>query len=567
MHCGMKRVIMTILCASVLLIMNAQREEAHFVSPLEIPLYLSANFGELRANHFHSGLDFKTQGHTGIKVYAADEGYVSRVAVSPWGYGKALYITHPSGYTTVYGHLDSFASFIADTVRSIQYKCESFAIDTTFTPGAIPVSKGMLIALSGNSGSSGGPHLHFEIRHTESESPIDPLPCYKHKIKDQRAPEPRVIALYRHNGIADGNHYQRSVVALQKDAQGVYRPTETLSGWGRVSLGIKAYDRMSETSNIYGVRHVRCKVDGEVIYDAVIDSITFHETRYINSLIDYKELRSNKGSAIMRTYTQPGSNLDFIKTGVARDGTFVIDEERKYHCEYELTDLHGNTSRAVVNIEGKRQELATQQPQGVKMDYGHDNEFATEEMNIRLPQGALYDDYYMNYSHESSEQYYSSIHQVGSRNIPLHKWCELSLKLTCDTLPDEKYYMVRLYNGKESVVSGYYDAGWIVAQVRELGRYAIKSDVTAPTITAVKRENWVQNRMVRLTIKDSGSGIAHYRGEIDGQFVLMEYDAKKNALTCGLKDIPYRLKGKQVLSVSVTDNCGNKKTTQYTLTM
>lgn len=563
---SMKRIMLAIVCVCVCVAIYAQQEEVKMVSPLDVPLYLSANFGELRSNHFHSGVDFKTQGRTGLKVYAAEEGYVSRVAVSPWGYGKALYITHPTGYTTVYAHLQSFASFIADTVQAIQYEKESYAIDVTFAAGELPVSRGMMIARSGNSGSSGGPHLHFEIRHTESESPLNPLPLYRGLVKDNRPPEPQLVALYAHDGIGDGNHYARKKYQLQKVGN-EYRPTTEMTGWGRVSLGIKVYDRMNETSNIYGVRHVRCEVDDEVLYDAVMDSITFHESRYINSLVDYKELRSNKGSAIMRTYIQPGSNLSMINGAMEGDGTFVIDEERVYHCRYELTDLHGNVSIVSMDIEGRRNDTPPLTPEGVKMEYKHDNEYATEEMNIQLPQGALYDDYYFTHSQYEDERYYSSVHEVGSRNVPLHKWCKLSLKLTCDTLPDEKYYMVSIYNEKKSVIIGEYDAGWYVADVREGGHYAIAADVTAPTIVAVKQQQWAKNGVVKLTIKDSGSGIMQYRGEIDGKYVLMEYDAKRHELSCKLKGLPYTLRGAKRLTVVVTDHCGNSKTAQYNITI
>ncbi len=554
------------MCACVCVTIYAQREVAKMVSPLDVPLYLSANFGELRANHFHSGVDFKTQGRTGLKVYAADEGYVSRVSVSPWGYGKALYITHPTGYTTVYAHLQSFASFIADTVQSIQYARENYAIDATFAPGELPVSRGMVIARSGNSGSSGGPHLHFEVRHTESESPIDPLPWYRHLIKDNRPPEPQVVALYVHDSIGDGNHFTRKKFQLQKGGN-EYRPTAEMTGWGRVSLGIKVYDRMSETTNIYGVRHVRCMVDDELLYDAMMDSITFHETRYINSLVDYKELRSNKGSTIMRTYIQPGSSLSMINGAMEGDGTFVIDEERMYRCRYELTDLYGNKSVVTMNVQGRREDVPTQVPDGVKMDYMHDNEYATDEMNIQLPQGALYDDYYFAHTQQEDERYYSSVHEVGSRNVPLHKWCRLSIKLTCDTLPDEKYYMVSIYNDKKSAVIGRYDAGWYVADVRDGGRYAVTADMTAPTITAVKQQQWATTGVVKLTIKDNESGISEYRGEIDGKFVLMAYDAKRHELSCNLKSLPYTLRGRQQLTVVVRDNCGNSKRVEYNVTM
>ncbi|MBQ5750515.1 MAG: M23 family metallopeptidase, partial [Bacteroidaceae bacterium] len=253
--------------------LRAQQASPTFVAPLGIDLLLSANFGELRANHFHSGLDFKTRGSVGYKVYAADEGYVSRIAVSPWGYGKVLYIDHPSGYTTVYAHLDDFVGAIADTIRRMQYERESYAIDTLLSPGMLPVTRGMYIAKSGNSGSSGGPHLHFEIRHTESESPIDPLPWYRHLVKDGVAPEPRMVALYSHDAVVEGMPVPKKVLQPERVSGNNYQIATDFEAWGRVSLGIKAYDRMTDTNNIYGVRQVSCWVDDTLLYRSVIDSI------------------------------------------------------------------------------------------------------------------------------------------------------------------------------------------------------------------------------------------------------------------------------------------------------
>lgn len=560
----MKRFVIFIL-SLLPLVAVAQQAGATFVKPLGIDLVLSANFGELRPDHFHSGLDFKTRGRTGYKVYAADEGYVSRIAVSPWGYGKALYIDHPSGYTTVYAHLDAMVGAIADTLLRMQYERQSYAIDTLLAPGVLPVTRGMYIALSGNSGSSGGPHLHFEIRHTASESPIDPLPWYRQYISDDIAPEPRLVALYSHDAVAQGVQLPKSVSTLQHNGGNSYTCATPFEAWGRVSMGIKAYDRMTGTSNIYGVRHVRCLIDDKLIYESIIDSITFAETRYINSLIDYHELRSNKGSTIMRTAVVPGNKLSTIYSDAVTDGTYVIDQERIYNGVYELTDLYGNRSTVKFTIKGSSVQYDCNEPDATRFDYLHDNEYATDEMNIHLPAGALYDDFYFKHTAVERDGYYSLLHRVHNRTVPLQKWGELAIKLTCDTLPDEKYYMVYINNDKKSRVAGRYDAGWYVGRVRQLGQYAVAVDVTTPTITPLAPEEWSEKKKVTFKIADKESGIATYRGEIDGEFCLFEYDAKRSRIECHLDNAPFSAGEEHELTLVVTDNCGNTSTAQHTI--
>lgn len=558
----MRKIFFIFICSVWSIVAMAQQSAPSFVSPLGIPLVLSANFGELRANHFHSGLDFKTQGRTGYKIYAADEGYVSRIAVSPWGYGKALYIDHPSGYTTVYAHLDAFVGEIADKVKELQYEAQSYAIDTVIAPGLLPVERGMYVALSGNSGSSGGPHLHFEIRHTASESPIDPLPFYKHLIADNLAPEPRLLALYRHDAVVPGERHPKSVASLESVGNNIYKATRSFEAWGRVSLGIKAYDRMSGTTNIYGVRQVRCWIDDILIYDSTIDSITFAETRYINSLIDYHELRSNKGSTIMRTAILPGNHLSTIY-GDMTDGTFVIDEEKTYDCRYELIDGYGNKTQVRCDIKGVRNIPENKQPNGVLFDYEHDNEYATEEMNLHIPLGALYDDFYFDHWAEESIHYYSQIHHIHNRNVPVHKWCDVAIKLTCDTMPDHQYYMAHIEGKKHTPIIGRYDAGWYECRVRSLGDYVVMVDTVAPVVTPLNAEEWGKKGEVAFKISDKESGIAHYRGEIDGKFCIFEYDAKRNRLSCELSQERLEKGKSHNLILTITDHCGNTQTRKH----
>lgn len=562
----MRRVVISFFFF-VVCIAAVAHEGVSFVSPLNIPLVLSANFGELRPNHFHSGLDFKTQGRTGLPVFAADEGYVSRVVVSPWGYGKALYIAHPSGYTTVYAHLDSFEPFIAGRVRELQYAKESFSVDEVFLPGEFPVGRGMRIATSGNSGSSGGPHLHFEVRHTESESPVDPLRWFAGMVKDGVAPEPRQVALYPHDGVVDGK-VSKSVRGLRVlQGSGGYEAAGEFTAWGRVSAGIKAYDRMTGTTNIYGVHTVRCWIDDGLVFSAVLDSITFDETRYVNALVDYEELRSNGGSTIMRSYVAPGNFLSTVYGACGGDGTFVVDEERRYFGRYELTDVYGNTSVVRFVVRGVRQDLPERLDKGgVLFAYDHDNQYATEDFHFELPCGALYEDLRFRHSCRAEGTYCSAVHQVHSATVPLHRGCDLALKLSCDTLPDSCYYMVCIRNGRKSPVLGRYEAGWYVASVRELGSYAVAYDCTAPSVVPLNADKWGVSGVVSLKVSDSGSGVASYRGEIDGLFCLFEYDGKTSRLSCRLKDAPLKKGGKHGLVMTVTDACGNRKVLRRSFT-
>ncbi len=544
----------------------AQPAGVSFVSPLDIPLILSANFGELRPGHFHSGVDFKTQGRTGLPIYAVDEGYISRVSVSPGGYGKALYVTHPSGYTSVYAHLDSFAPFIADSIRSIQYAKESFSINEYFPADAFPVTRGMRIATSGNSGSSGGPHLHFEIRHTESESPIDPLPWYQSKVKDDMAPEPRLVAVYPHNGVVNDKR-RKGVSSLTAVGGNRYKATQEFTAWGEVSFGIKAYDRMTGTSNIYGVRNVRCWVDETLVFETTIDSITFDETVYINSLIDFYELRSNGGSTIMRSYVMPGNRLSTIYSDdMSPDGTYIIDEERTYRCRYELTDLYNNTSIVNFEIKGKESKIVAKQHTGVVFDYAHDNQYATDEMLFELPAHNLYEDIDFEYSYTESDTYYAGVHSIHHRTTPIHGSGKLALKLTCDTLPDSCYYVVRLHNGHKSAVGGRYDAGWCIAQIGSLGTYSVAADLTPPSITPLNPEKWSSTGKVSFKISDRDTGIADYRGEIDGHYCMFDFDAKTARLVCDLKYTPIKRGTQHVVKLWAIDGCGHRRVVEHKFT-
>ena len=519
--------------------------------PLKIPLLMSANFGELRPNHFHSGIDLKTQGRTGLPVYAMDSGYVSRVVVSPWGFGRAVYIAHPSGLTTVYGHLERFAPFIDEIIRRQQYEQEEFSIDSEFAAGEIPVAKGDMIGYSGNAGSSGGPHLHLDIRDTETQDPMDPQEWLSSYITDDVAPEVRRLLFYSHDGAMDNptGRIERKAV---RNASGGYTIGDPVPVWGDVSFGIEAYDRMTGTANKYGVHQVDLYIDDSLFFSTYIYRYSFDETRYINSFTDEGK--------IMRTYVAPGNRLESIYKQVENRGIFHVDEERIYRCRYALTDYYGNCSYLDFSLLGKLQEPAEPRKSGVYFSYAVDNLYKKDDFGIFVPAGALYENLDFTRRKIASSRYCSDIHEIAPDEVSLHRSAEMSIRLTADTLANKsQYYLVRLKNNKRHAVNGEYDNGWYKAKVRNFGSYAVAVDSVRPEITPVAPERWEARGIVTLKISDDESGLNSYRGEIDGKFVLFELDGKTGRISYRLESNRVKKGSEHDLRLTVTDMCGNEQ--------
>ena len=238
----------------------------YFSNPLEIPILLSGSFGELRSNHFHAGLDIKTQGKEGINVLAAAEGYISRIKVQQFGYGKAIYITHPNGFTTVYGHLKKFADKIENHIKSVQYKTERYETDNlTFTEDKFPIQKGEIIALSGDTGGSGGPHLHFEIRNTITENVINPL-FFGLKVDDTIAPTFQDLKVYALNIDSQINQQRKSFqIPLKNIETGIYT-SDRITASGVIGFGVNVIDRFNNSNNKNGIFSLEMLVNGNRVY-------------------------------------------------------------------------------------------------------------------------------------------------------------------------------------------------------------------------------------------------------------------------------------------------------------
>lgn len=546
----MRNIVSFILLGCALLL-QGQEKKQDMRRPVDIPAVLAGNFGELRPNHFHGGVDFKTQGRTGWDVHSADDGYISRISVSPWGYGRAVYVTHPAtGLVTVYGHLEAFTPDVDKVVKARQYELQQFSVDMEFPPEQFPVKRGDKIAVSGNAGHSFGPHVHFEIRESATGCALDPIPFMRGIFNDKAAPEVRHVGVYPHGDEGVVNGTRKGVVLTPAEARNGF------TAWGKVIPAINAFDRMTGTANIYGVKYMTFAVDGKTIYERVIDRYDMDETRAVNTLAYYGDV-INRGRWMMWTYVPPSQPLGFmIKT--TANGVLDINEERPYKCEFTLTDVFGNTRSFPFTIRGKRQEITPVEHDAWRLDYRGYNYYNVDDVKVEIPSGVLYDDMWFNVTTTPSDNYLSPVVKIGDPTVPLANNITIEIPVTSTVKDPSILCLVRVSGTSRSAIGGEYTGSAMKADVNRFGTYAVTTDATAPTVRPVNPQQWGRNNSVAVKISDNLSGVDSFRGEIDGKFVLMELDGKSGTLSYDLNAGRVKRGGDHKLTVTVTDACGNK---------
>lgn len=532
----------------------APKPTASLHRPFDFPLFLSGNFGELRANHFHSGIDFKTEGTIGKPIHCAEDGYVSKIIVSGSGYGRALFVTHPTcGLTTVYAHIDRFAPKIDSIVRCEQYLRKTFAIELKLKPNYLPINKGEIIAMSGNSGHSFGPHLHMEVRHTISGDAIDPLPYFKKFITDNVAPNAHRLVLYPDPQTGLVNNSKKPCYIDIKAEQAI-----NFSAWGNVYPAIEANDYMSDTHNVYGVKYLTLKVDGKEVYHRAIDRFRFEYTRAINTLIDYNDL-NNTNHWYMHTRVPQSKPLgSMIKTSL-ENGALNITEERCYNCEYILKDEYDNTKHIKFTIQGKRSDAKNRSINGKLIKYTTGDTINLSGLNLKFYTDCFYEDTYISTSLNNSNKYHSHIYCIKNNDIPLARSFRMAIKLNNDTIADKnKYCIVRIKENKQYAIKSQYKNGEIIAYASRLGNYAITTDMLAPKITPINENSWESTGIITYRISDNLSGIKNYYGEIDGKWVMFEHDAKNSLITFHLDSKYVSRNNKHKINITAIDECYNK---------
>lgn len=548
----MTKYISLLFFVTLFFTLSAQTKPKPPVSPLRIPLFLAGNFGELRANHFHSGIDFKTQGKIGIPVYSFDEGYVARIMYSARGNGRALYINHPNGMTSVYLHLDHFNDKLDALFDEIQYAQENYEANHYFKENEVKVERGELIAYSGNSGGSAGPHLHFELRDTKSEEIFDPISYFRNVVKDHIAPQAREVVIYpmHYGGVINGQMQKCFLPVINRTIKS--EPT----AWGKIALGLKAFDQKDGVSNVYGVKYVKLYVNDELIFSSDIDRFAFKNTRSINSFIDYAEWIKRR-SVIMKSFVDPGNKIEMF-SDIKEGGIITINEEKPYRIKYVLTDEYDNSSELKFTINGKNQPLPD-----VSIDcrnkffWDKATHFVAPKLTMDIAAGMLYDDLCFDYRIAPSVLYYSDVHTLHNPEVPLHDYCTMDIKVDRDTLSDKsKYYVARVVGRSTAYQKSEYRKGWVRGWFREFGSFAVLADTKAPTIIPLKAA--IAGNRLDFRVSDSGSGIGTFRGTIDGKFALFEMIPSRGVLTCKLSPIHVSRKQVHQLKLVIRDNCNNE---------
>ncbi len=537
-----------------------------FDLPVKIPVSLSANFGELRIDHFHSGLDIRTQGVTGKEVVAAASGYIYRISVSPGGFGKALYIRHPSGYSTVYGHLEKFTPEIDEYVKERQYEKKSFLVTLFPDRDKFPVSKGDIIAYSGNSGSSGGPHLHFEVRKSDNEIPVNPL-LFGFGTSDHIKPVIEKLLIYpiNRNTLIDNQNRIKWINVTGSDGKyNVSSGNETEIS-GIAGFGIKSFDRMDDNNNKFAVYSIELLIDSVPVYKYIMDSFSFDEARYLNSHIDYETFMHNN-IYIERAFVLPNDKLSAYSDVINR-GTFNFNDNRKHLAQIVVTDMSNNKSTLSINLKAQPMtEKTSAEPEEDTfrvMPYNRSNRFEAENLSVYIPSGALYDTLDFIYKETpGTRSMLSPVYSIHNKFTPLQKSIVLSIKP--DSIPagkKSKMLIIRLDDDYKKVpAASSWSDQFLTAEVKNFGRYFIGVDTVPPEISpegALRGAVLTGRKEIRIRITDDLSGINYYEPVIDGQWALFEYDQKNDLLI-------YRIDGQKIkqgtrhsFSLKVADNKDN----------
>ncbi|MEN8201440.1 MAG: M23 family metallopeptidase [Bacteroidota bacterium] len=505
------------------------QQKFSFHPPLKIPMYLSGNFGEIRTDHIHSGIDIKTQGSIGHPVFSVEEGYISRIKVQANGYGKSVYVNHPSGHTSVYGHLDRYKDDIAAYVKKIQYARKSHTVDLYLDAETFPLKKGELIAYSGNTGGSSGPHLHFEIRKATNQHPTNVLQ-YGFDIHDRVAPRFHSLFIYtlKDQSLINGSDEKFSSPVVKDN--GVYTiPWGTgIQASGTLGISVEVFDYLNGASNRCGVYSLELYLDDRLHYRHVMNEFSFNETRYINAHIDFEE-HIRHGVKAHRLHRLPNDRLR-IYEHLEDNGELRIDEKRSYQVRILARDVAGNKSELSFNISGDPyREMSGSPDAGGKhiMKYNEANSFEKDPVSIRIPKNALYQDMDFTYAVLPQEQgSLTSFYRIGSEEVPVHTPYSLSiLSEGVDPALRNKLLIVTLdEEGKIADAGGEYKGGKVSSSQRSFGKFAIAIDTIPPEIKALGRNP------LKFLITDELSGIDKYDGYIDNQWVLFEYDMKNDLL-------------------------------------
>lgn len=550
--------VLTILC--LIFSLHAASQSAYpkdyFQSPLGIPLQLSGSFGELRSNHFHTGIDFRTQQKEGLPIYACAEGYVSRIKVSTTGNGKTIYIDHPNGYTTVYAHLQKFDAAIASYVKQAQYQAQLFEVELFPKPNELPVSQGQQIAFSGNSGSSSGPHLHFEIRETISELSVNPLFFGFDKfIADTKRPVISSILVHPLNEMACVNGTREALnvnLTLQENGNYIADP---IKAKGKIGFSISVTDAFDFAYGKNGPYSIESCLNGTRNFIFTADKFSFDEVRYINAYIDYYRFKKT-GVRYQKLFMNPTFPLRNLQTDMQAG---VIDVQTNLAANYriEVSDYAGNkTTIDIPIIFDPKEPVAEIKPKNEFpiLKYDIENLYEEGRFAVAVKPLTFYANFPLKFKVKDNEL------EFAADEIPAHQ--NVTITYEADDLPPEifeKSFIGSVDGNRLRFIPTKKQNNKLIAYTRNLGAFRIGVDTIPPNIKPynIKEGKWISKQQTILfVVSDNGSGISKYEGFINGKWVLFEYEPKDKSLTYIIDDSQL-VDGKNDLRVIVTDELGN----------
>lgn len=533
----------------------------YFRNPLGIPMLLAGNFGECRPGHFHSGIDIKTNGRENLPVFAAADGYISRIKMEPGGFGHGLYITHGNGYTTLYAHLNDFIPAVQQYVRQQQYKKESWTVDLALSPSQFPVKKGQQIAFSGNTGGSTAPHLHFEIRNTKTEHPLNPQ-LFGLTVSDTRPPVPLKLAVYDRS--VSFYNDTPDLYPLSKKGNSYGPAGDTLLVNDQNGIGIEVNDFMNGSDNTLAFYTAEWYVDDVLQGRIRLDDIGYDETRYLHAYADYKSKQLKK-IWLQCLFRLPGNQLDRIYEELNSDrGEIIMPDNEAHALLIKLTDVSGNESLVRCMIQRGKEKAATacneQFIAGKANTSGHPN------IGYQMEPRTFYDHVCYTFSNTQKPGLFSDIYELGPAYAPAHTYFDLQLKPGLPVPFDLRGKMAMVYSdgkdesGKAATPS---EKGWYKASVRNLGKYWLQADTTAPVISPARLPaNQSKARRITFTVNDAITSVRSFRGELDGEWILFE----QHGSSWFYEMDSHCAKGAHQLVVTATDENGNSRIATYSFT-
>lgn len=539
-----------------------------FIPPLKVTPYVSGTFGELRSNHFHSGLDLSTRGRMGYPVYAIEDGYVSRINVSPVGYGKALYVDHNNGYTSVYGHMNEYSKPIDLLVVKRQYQIEAYSFDFNLPKNLVQVKKGDVIGYTGNSGGSGGPHLHFEVRETSTEKPMNPLLFYSN-IKDDVAPSIRRVRVYPldKKTIINGTGEPNTYTVAYSSGSYTLALGNTISAIGEIGLGIDVIDYVTGSTSRCGVYTIQLFVNNQKIFESEVDKFSFNHSRFINAHIDYP-YKYHSNIYVQKSYLEPNNKLE-IYNSVKNEGVINVEQDSVYNILYVAKDINGNTSKLTFRIKGVVLPSVESEQQEV-VTWNEPFKILNENYRVSIDKNSFYYDVPFDVTVVPRKNgRISDSYIIGDPSIPLQKNVDIAIRIPDSINISNRYLTLALLNKKGKLIhaGGTVINGWLNLKTRDLGTYSIYTDSVPPVIQLKNNNNtndFTSEKRLVIKVIDDFSGINNYRCEIDGKWELFEYDLKTNRLICPLPKTNIKKGQQHQLIVNAKDGCGNAASKSFT---